>query len=206
MRREVGATAPSSRPRTVRRRRVSPTSAAATARCYAGPMRKGFARPPTSCRRLCRKFAAIGATDVVATSADAPSLAATILGMKCGIRLPATLLADTGFASGEAVATLQAHNIEQLVSIGRPQPHRSYNFRPLPTPNPPRRITEPCRFAMKAEVARALCTPGCMPTTPAGPTQHSGVCRSSAALPRTMPLAAISSLSMILNHGSQNMV
>jgi hypothetical protein len=44
------------------------------------------------------------ATGVVATPADAPSFAATLLGMEQGIGLPQTVLADTGFASGEAVA------------------------------------------------------------------------------------------------------
>jgi hypothetical protein len=38
------------------------------------------------------------AAGVVATPADAPSFAATILGMEHGIGLPSTVLADTGFA------------------------------------------------------------------------------------------------------------
>lgn len=52
------------------------------------------------------------ATGVVATTADAPSFASTILGMEHGIGLPKTILADTGFASAEAVAALEARNIE----------------------------------------------------------------------------------------------
>ena len=70
--------------------------------------------------------------------------------MTHGIGLPKTVLADTGFASAEAVAALQAHNIEPLVAIGRTQPHRPYDFRPPPKPKTPRRITEPWRIAMKA--------------------------------------------------------
>ena len=88
------------------------------------------------------------ATGVVATSADAPSFAATILGMERGIGLPQTVLADTGFASREAVAALEAQGIEALVAIGRTQPHRAYDFRPPPQPKTPRRITEPWRLAM----------------------------------------------------------
>ncbi len=94
----------------------------------------------------------IVATNVVATTADAPSFAATILGMAATIGLPRTVLADTGYASAEAVAALQAKQIEPLVAIGRTQPHRPYDFRPPPTPKPARRITEPWRIAMKAKL------------------------------------------------------
>jgi transposase len=64
------------------------------------------------------------ATGVVATTADAPSFARTILGMEHGIGVPKTVLADTGFASAEAVAALEAKKIEPLVAIGRTQSHR----------------------------------------------------------------------------------
>jgi hypothetical protein len=81
------------------------------------------------------------ATNLVATTADAPSFAATIPAMEPTIGLPGTVLADTGFASGPAVADLQAHGVEPLVAIGRTQPHRPYDFRPSPEPKPPRRHT-----------------------------------------------------------------
>ncbi|MFC7739536.1 transposase [Roseomonas sp. GCM10028921] len=92
------------------------------------------------------------ATGVVATTADAPSFASTILGMEQGIGLPKTVLADTGFASAEAVAALQAKGIEPLVAIGRTQSHRPYDFRPPPEPKTARRITEPWRLAMQAKL------------------------------------------------------
>jgi transposase len=92
------------------------------------------------------------AAGVVATPADAPSFAATILGMEQGIGLPQTVLADTGFASGPAVAALEEKGIEPLVAIGRTQPHRPYDFRPPPEPKPPRRIHEPWRLAMQAKL------------------------------------------------------
>ena len=92
------------------------------------------------------------ATNLVATPADAPSFAATIRGMAATIGLPKTVLADTGFASGPAVADLQARGIEPLVAIGRTQPHRPYDFRPPPKPISPRRISEPWRIAMKAKM------------------------------------------------------
>ncbi|GBQ66584.1 transposase [Komagataeibacter swingsii] len=80
---------------------------------------------------------------VVATTADAPSFAATILGMEKRIGLPRTVLADTGFASGKAIGMLQ---------VGRPMDWRPYDFRPEPPPKEPRRITEPWRMEKKAKL------------------------------------------------------
>src|SRR6185312_6972969 len=92
------------------------------------------------------------ATNLVATSADAPSFSQTILGMQSTVGLPERVLADTGYASGPAIAALQAEGIEPLVAIGRTQPHRPYDFRPPPPPKQPRRITEPWRIAMNAKM------------------------------------------------------
>lgn len=92
------------------------------------------------------------ATNLVATTADAPSFAATILGMQATVGLPERVLADTGYASGPAVQALQAQGVEPLVAIGRTQPHRLYDFRPPPPPKTSRRIIEPWRIAMKAKL------------------------------------------------------
>ena len=92
------------------------------------------------------------ATNLVSTTADAPSFAATILAMETTVGLPQTVLADTGYASGPAVMALQARGIEPLVAIGRTQIQRPYDFRPPPPPRTPRRITEPWRLAMKARL------------------------------------------------------
>ena len=88
------------------------------------------------------------AAGVVATPADAPSFTAIILGMEEGTGLPKTVLADTGFASGEAAAALEARSIGPLVAIGRTQPRRAYDCRSPPKPRALRRITEPWRIAM----------------------------------------------------------
>ncbi|HEY1412802.1 MAG TPA: IS1182 family transposase [Rhodopila sp.] len=92
------------------------------------------------------------ATNLVATTADAPSFAATILAMENTIGLPKVVLADTGYASGPAIAALEAKTIEPLVAIGRTQPYRPYDFRPPPQAKPPRPITEPWRIAMKTKL------------------------------------------------------
>jgi hypothetical protein len=54
------------------------------------------------------------ATNLVATSADAPSFAATIQAMEQTLGLPKAVLSDTGFASGPAVEALQARGIDPL--------------------------------------------------------------------------------------------
>jgi hypothetical protein len=92
------------------------------------------------------------ATNLVATTADAPSFADTIPSMKATIGLPSIVLADTGFASAPAIAALEASKIEPLVAIGRTQPHRHYDFRPPPTEKAARQIKEPWRIAMKAKL------------------------------------------------------
>lgn len=92
------------------------------------------------------------ATNLVATSADAPSFATTVLGMRDTVGLPQTVLADTGYASGPAIQALKANKVEPLVAIGRTQPHRPYDFRPPPDAKTPRRITAPWRIDMKAKM------------------------------------------------------
>lgn len=92
------------------------------------------------------------ATNLAATTADAPSFASTVLGMKQTIGLPKTVLADTGFASGPAVEALQAEEVEPGVAIGSTQPHRPYDFRPPAKPKAGQRITEPWRVEMKAKL------------------------------------------------------
>ncbi len=92
------------------------------------------------------------ATNLVATSADAPSFAQTILSMQDTVGLPLKVLADSGYASGPAVKTLEAHGVEPFVAIRRTQPQRPYDFRPPPPPKTPKRITEPWRIAMKAKL------------------------------------------------------
>jgi len=68
------------------------------------------------------------------------------------IGLPKVVPADTGYASGPAVAALEAKNIEPLVAIGRTQPYRPYDFRPPPQAKPARKITEAWRITMKAKL------------------------------------------------------
>ena len=72
--------------------------------------------------------------------------------MEHTIGLPHTVLADAGFASGAAVAKLEAKKVEPLVALAKTQPHRPYDFRPPPQPKPERRIREPWRLAMKIKL------------------------------------------------------
>ncbi|WP_264812892.1 transposase, partial [Gluconacetobacter sacchari] len=76
----------------------------------------------------------------------------TVLSMENTIGLPETVLADTGYASWQAVRELQEKDIDLLVAIGRPCARRPYDFRPPPEDREPRRITEPWRLAMKTRL------------------------------------------------------
>jgi hypothetical protein len=91
-------------------------------------------------------------TNLTACPCDAPNFAATILGTTEDIGLPATVLANTGFASGEAVAALAAQKIDWLLAIGRTQPHPACDVRPPPETKPPCRISQPRRLTMKAKL------------------------------------------------------
>jgi transposase len=92
------------------------------------------------------------AANVAVTPSDQPTFLDTIRAIPAAIGLPATILADAGYASGPAVAALQAMQIEPLIAIARTQPQRPYDFRPPPDPKPARAVTEPWRIAMKAKL------------------------------------------------------
>lgn len=93
------------------------------------------------------------ATHVTRCPVDAPSFLTLILAMATGVGLPGRVLADAGFANGEAVAGLQRRGIDPLVAVGRTQPHRPYDFRPPPPASKTARtVREPWRIAMKARM------------------------------------------------------
>ena len=79
-------------------------------------------------------------------------VATTVLVMQATIGLPRTVLADTGYASGPAVAELQTREVEPLVAIGRTQMQRLYDFRSPAPPRTPRRNIERWRLTMKARL------------------------------------------------------
>jgi hypothetical protein len=100
-------------------------------------------------------------TDVITTPSDQRSFADIILGMDPvtgGVGLPATVLADAGYACGKQVKALQDNGINPLVAIGRTMPHRPYDFRPPPgdpggpKQKPPPNINSPWRIDMKAKL------------------------------------------------------
>jgi hypothetical protein len=80
------------------------------------------------------------ATNLAATTADAPSFASTVLGMKQTIGLPKTVLADTGFASGPPWKRCKPKRPNHWSRSGLHSPHRPYDFRPPPKPKAGRRI------------------------------------------------------------------
>src|SRR4051794_16901990 len=76
------------------------------------------------------------ATNMATAPSDQPTFAATILAMENIIGLPRTVLADAGFASGAAVAKLEARRIEPLVALARTQRTDPTTSARRPSPNP----------------------------------------------------------------------
>src|SRR4051812_42648508 len=131
-----------------RRRPITPKRDGAAAR----PSRPTGRRRRTGRSTSPKGSQLILATNMATTPSDQPTFAATILAIEHTIGLPQTVLADAGFASGAAVAKLEAKKVEPLVALAKTQPHRPYDFRPPPKPKPERRIREPWRLAMKIKL------------------------------------------------------
>ena len=74
------------------------------------------------------------AANVGQTPSDGPTFEATIDALCAKIGKPTTVLGDAGYANGDAVAAIQAREIEVLVAVSRSQAARTYDFRP-PDPN-----------------------------------------------------------------------
>lgn len=74
------------------------------------------------------------AADVGQTPSDQPMFEPTIATLIETVGSPTTVLGDAGYASGEAVAAIEARKIEVLVAVSCPQSERPYDFRP-PDPN-----------------------------------------------------------------------
>ncbi len=92
-------------------------------------------------------------TTVAQTPSDTPTFVETIATLCDTLGQPETILGDAGFASGDAVATLQARGIEVLVAVSRPDNERRYGFRPpKPDAKPPPEPKAPWRIAMKEKL------------------------------------------------------
>ena len=93
------------------------------------------------------------ATDVLQTPSDGPGFAATIGRLCETLGEPATILADAGYANGDAVASLEGRGIEVLVAVSRPDNERAYDFRPpRPDAEPPPEPKAEWRIAMKEKL------------------------------------------------------
>ena len=86
-------------------------------------------------------------------ASDAPTFRETIDRLCEEVGQPTTILGDSGYASGEAVAHLQARDIEVLVAVSRPDGERRYDFRPpKPDAKPPPEPAAEWRKAMKTKL------------------------------------------------------
>ena len=70
------------------------------------------------------------ATDVLATTNDRAGLPAMLDQMADGPGLPATLLADAGYAGEDVMNDLTKRSITPLIAIARQKAPRAYDFKP----------------------------------------------------------------------------
>ena len=98
-------------------------------------------------------------TNVSQCASDANELVPTVFAIPESIGKPATVLADTGYANGEAVAELQEGDIEVLVAIPGQHRRRLHDLRPTPPEKKPREIQaewmKAMHKAMESEAGKA---------------------------------------------------
>jgi transposase len=85
-------------------------------------------------------------------ASDANELVPTVAAIPEQIGVPSTVLADTGYANGEAVAELQKNDIEVLVAIPGRNHRRSHDLRPTPPEKPQREVKAPWMKEMKKQL------------------------------------------------------
>jgi transposase len=85
-------------------------------------------------------------------ASDANELLPTVAAIPESIGVPSTVLADTGYANGEAVAELQKDKIEALVAIPGKNHRRSHDLRPTPPEKPQREVKAPWMKEMKTQL------------------------------------------------------
>jgi transposase len=85
-------------------------------------------------------------------ASDKNELLPAIAGMDAAVGVPETVLADNGFANGEAVAKLQEHDIDVLVATGTEARQRPYDFRPPKDTGPPKEPVQEWLVKMKAKM------------------------------------------------------
>ncbi len=85
-------------------------------------------------------------------ASDKNELLPSIAGIDAEVGVPETVLADNGFANGEAVGKLQAQDIEVLVAAGAEARQRPYDFRPPKDTGPPKEPVKKWLIEMKTQM------------------------------------------------------
>lgn len=85
-------------------------------------------------------------------ASDANELVSAVAAIPEPIGKPSTVLADTGYANGDAVAELQKNDIEVLVAIPGRNHRRVHDLRPMPPEKPQREIKAPWMKEMKTQL------------------------------------------------------
>lgn len=85
-------------------------------------------------------------------ASDKNELVPAIAGIDAAVGVPETVLADTGYANGKAVAQLQGQNIEALVATGTEAKQGPYDYGPRKDSGPPKEPVLPWMKDMKEKM------------------------------------------------------
>lgn len=89
-------------------------------------------------------------------ASDANELVQIVDKVETTIEKPTTVLADTGYANGDAVAALEERGVEPLICPGGGGYRRPHDFRPPPKEKPKKEPQAPWRQKMKEKLATAV--------------------------------------------------
>ena len=86
-------------------------------------------------------------------ASDSNEMVADIEAIDRRVGTPTQVLADNGYANGDAVATLSGRGIDVLVAVGSEDRRREHDFRPAMEPKPEKVLKAPWLQEMKAKMA-----------------------------------------------------
>ena len=91
-------------------------------------------------------------TGVTQSASDKNELVPIVDVVSENVGKPDTVLADTGYANGDAVADLEKREIDPLVAVAGGGGRRAHDFRPTPPPKPEKEPKAPWLVKMKARL------------------------------------------------------
>ena len=96
------------------------------------------------------------ANTVVQSASDANELVPMVNMVEKNVGKPECVLADNGYANGEAVTELEQRDIEPLVATRGSGNRRTHDFRPVPAAKPPQNVKSEWIIKMQAKMSGVI--------------------------------------------------